>query len=84
MTAQKIAIGAAGGYWALIIAAFWAMQFAGFDMVGHGGIFIAALTAPWSVLAIVLGSSQGLPETVARYSASVGGICVFSPSSAVV
>jgi hypothetical protein len=69
MTVQKIAIGAAGGYWALIIAAFWVMQFAGFDMVGDGGIFIAALTAPWSVLAIVLGSSQGIPEPLARYSA---------------
>jgi hypothetical protein len=36
---------------------FFAMQGAGFDMIGSGAIPVAVLTAPWSVLMIALGSS---------------------------
>jgi len=47
----------AAGYWIIVWLAFFAMQRAGFDMNGSGAIPVAALTAPWSVLVIALGSS---------------------------
>ena len=47
----------AAAHWIAVLLAFFAMQRAGFDMIGSGAIPIAALTAPWSLLAIAVTSS---------------------------
>jgi hypothetical protein len=46
----------AGAYWALVLVVFLLLQSSGADMVGDGALPIAALTVPWSLLAIAVGS----------------------------
>jgi len=47
----------AAAYWGGVLLVFLGLQVAGFDMVGNGAIPVAALTAPWSLLAIAATSS---------------------------
>jgi hypothetical protein len=56
----------AGVYWIVVMLAFLGMQISGFDVIGVGGILVAALTLPCSLLAIALGNSNGVPESILR------------------
>ncbi len=47
-----------------MIVAFLILRLAGFDMIGHGAIFIAALTMPSSVLMLL--AHPSLPPDPAR------------------
>jgi hypothetical protein len=63
-------------YWIIVILAFFAVQWAGFDMISIGAIPMAALTAPSSLLAMAITTS--LPEAILRpLTSTVGTFFVF-------
>jgi hypothetical protein len=45
------------GYWLFTMLVFFGLQNAGMDMIGTGGIPMAVLTLPWSLLVIAMTSS---------------------------
>jgi hypothetical protein len=70
----------AAAYWIAVLLVFFAMQRAGFDMIGDGAIPIAVLTAPWSLLAIAATSSlsSALSQALLRpFVSTVGTLLVF-------
>lgn len=72
----KIAV----AYWIAMLLTFFAMQRAGFDMIGNGAISIAAMTAPWSLLAIALTtslSSAASQSLLHPFISTIGTFVVF-------
>jgi hypothetical protein len=47
----------AGAYWIAVVVVFLVLKQIGYDMIGIGAGAIAALTAPWSLLAIAVTTS---------------------------
>ena len=63
-----------------MLLTFFAMQRAGFDMIGNGAISIAAMTAPWSLLAIALTtslSSAASQSLLHPFISTIGTFVVF-------
>ena len=70
----------AAAYWLAVLLTFFAMQRAGFDMIGDGAILIAAMTAPWSLLAIGLTTSLSSPASrslLHPFISTIGTFVVF-------
>jgi hypothetical protein len=72
----KEAAAVAGAYWGLVLAASVVLRLSGADMIGTGALPIAALTVPWSLLAIAVGSSA-TPDQLSPLVSPLGTFIVF-------
>ena len=73
----KEAAAVSGVYWGLVLAMSFVLQVSGADLIGIGALPIAAVTVPWSLLAIAVGS-RATQDQLSPLVSPLGTFIVFS------